>query len=58
MYPMPEKGAIVDGCDRMGERVCEAAVEKVIASKKLQKTSIVAVSVPKEHFEAVRAIRF
>ncbi len=58
MYPLPEKGAIVDGCNRMGERVCEATVEKVIASKKLQKTSIIAISVPKDHFEAVRAIIF
>ena len=58
MYPLPEKGTAGDGCDRVGTRVCEATVEKVIASKRLHKTSILAVSVPKEYFETVRAIRF
>jgi Fe-S-cluster-containing hydrogenase component 2 len=58
MHPLPKKGMVVNGCDRRGERVCDARVEKVIESKKLNKTSIVAVAVPKAYFETVRAIRF
>jgi Fe-S-cluster-containing hydrogenase component 2 len=57
MYPLPEKGSVVDGCDRRGELVCKVRVEKVMKAKKLQKTAVVAVSVPKKHFETVRAIR-
>jgi Fe-S-cluster-containing hydrogenase component 2 len=57
MHPLPEKGAVIDGCDRRGEVVCNARVEKVIKSKKLQKTSVLAVAVPKEFFESVRAVR-
>jgi hypothetical protein len=57
MNPLPEKGSVVDGCDRKGEVVCSARVEKVIKSKKLQKTAILAIVVPKEYFEIVRAVR-
>ena len=57
MYPLPEKGSVVDGCNRKGEAVCKVRVEKVIKSKKLQKTSVLAVAVPKEFFEDVRSIR-
>jgi Fe-S-cluster-containing hydrogenase component 2 len=58
LHPLPEKGKIVDGCDRKGEVVCPARVEKVINAKRTQKTAVVAVAVPKEYFEHVRAIRF
>ena len=57
MHPLPEKGSLVDGCDRKGERVCAARVEKVVKSGKLDKTAIVAVAVPKAFFEIVRAIK-
>ena len=57
MHPLPEKGSVVDGCNRKGETVCSVRVEKVIKSKKLQKTSVVAVAVPKKFFEDVRSIR-
>jgi Fe-S-cluster-containing hydrogenase component 2 len=57
MYPLPEKGSVVHGCDRRGEVVCRARVEKVMKARKLQKTAVVAVAVPKTHFETVRAIR-
>jgi hypothetical protein len=57
MHPLPEKGSVVGGCDRKGEVVCKARIEKVIKSKKLQKTSILAIAVPKEYFEIVRAVR-
>jgi len=58
MLPLPEKGMIVEGCDRKGEPVCKARIERVIKGKKLQKTAVVAVAIPKEYFEIVRAIRF
>jgi Fe-S-cluster-containing hydrogenase component 2 len=57
MLPLPEKGSIVDGCNRKGEPVCKVRVEKVIKSKKLQKTSVIAIAVPKNFFEDVRSIR-
>jgi Fe-S-cluster-containing hydrogenase component 2 len=57
MYPLPEKGSVIDGCDRRGAVVCQVRVEKVIKSKKLQKTSVLAIAVPKEYFEIVRAVR-
>lgn len=57
MLPLPEKGAVVKGCDRRGEPVCDARVGKVVKAKKLQKTAIIGVVVPKEYFEIVRAIQ-
>ena len=58
MEPLPEKGAIVDGCDRRGEPVCRARIEKVIKSKRLRKTPVIGAAVPKAYFEIVRAVRF
>ncbi|UCB47512.1 MAG: 4Fe-4S ferredoxin [Spirochaetota bacterium] len=58
MYPLPEKGDEVKGCNRKGEIVCKARVQKVIKGKKLDKTSIIAISVPKAYYEVVRAIKF
>jgi Fe-S-cluster-containing hydrogenase component 2 len=57
MHPLPVKGEEVWGCDRSGEPVCRVRVEKVVEAKKLQKTAIVGVAVPREHFETVRAIK-
>jgi hypothetical protein len=57
MYPLPEKGSIVRGCDRKGEAVCNVKVEKVFLAKKLQKTAIIAIAVPKKYFEIVRSVR-
>jgi Fe-S-cluster-containing hydrogenase component 2 len=56
ILPLPEKGDRVKGCDRKGEAVCDAVVEKVLKGKKLQKTSIIAIRVPKEHVHTVRGI--
>jgi Fe-S-cluster-containing hydrogenase component 2 len=58
MTPLPEKGMVVNGCNRKGEAVCKARIEKVLKGKKAQKTAIVAVAIPKEYFETVRAIHF
>jgi len=55
---LPEKGTVAEGCNRRGEQVCRVRVEKVIKAKKLQKTSIIAVSVPKKYFEIVRSISY
>ena len=57
MYPLPEKGSVVKGCDRKGEIVCNACIEKVIKAIKLNKTAILAIKIPKQYFEIVRSIR-
>lgn len=56
LLPLPEKGSIVKGCNRKGEPVCDARVEKVLKGEKLRRTAIIAIAVPKELFETVRGI--
>ena len=57
MYPLPEKGSMAKGCDRKGEVICNVKVEKVFLAKKLQKTAIIAIAVPKKYFETIRSIK-
>lgn len=52
--PLPEKGAIVDGVNRVGEVVCKVRVDKVMTAK--NKTSVVTLVVPKEYTHVVRGI--
>ncbi len=56
--PLPEKKQIVKGCNSKGESVCNARVEKVIKTKRTNKTAMIAVAVPKKFYEIVRAISF
>jgi Fe-S-cluster-containing hydrogenase component 2 len=58
LSPLPEKNQIVKGCNQKGEQVCDARVEKVIKPKKINKTAIIAVAVPKEFYGTVRNISF
>ena len=57
LLPLPEKGEKVLGVDRSGRAVCEGYVNKVIAGKKMNRTSVVTIVVPKEHAEQVRFFR-
>lgn len=54
--PVPEKGNIVDGLNRRGEKVCDAEVIKVINTKKQDRTAIIHIQVPKELVMEVRNI--
>lgn len=52
--PLPEKGAIVDGLNRIGEVVCKVKVDKVMTAK--NKTSVLSLVVPKAYTHVVRNI--
>lgn len=52
--PFPEKGAIVDGVNRLGAAVCKVQVKHVLTAK--NKTSIVTLVVPKAYTHVVRGI--
>ena len=54
--PLPQKGEVVDGLDRAGERVCAARVVKVLNPKKFDCTPVITVAVPKEWAMVVRNI--
>nr|MBC7243833.1 4Fe-4S dicluster domain-containing protein [Chloroflexota bacterium] len=54
--PLPEKGEIVDGLNREGQRVCTARVLKVLNPKKFDRTPVITIAVPKECAMAVRNI--
>ncbi len=55
--PVPEKGEIVDGLNRAGEKVCDAKVLRVINNPKQDKTLIIDVEVPKNLINEVRMIK-
>lgn len=54
--PLPEKGEIVDGLDREGQKICTAQVLKVQNPKKFDRTPVITLAVPKECAMAVRNI--
>ncbi len=55
--PLPEKGELVGGLNRAGEEVCEGQVLRVVNSKKLDRTPVVTVIVPRDCGTEVRSIR-
>jgi Fe-S-cluster-containing hydrogenase component 2 len=57
LLPLPGKGERVLGVDRAGREVCEGYVQRVIAGKKMNRTSVVTIVVPREHAEEVRYFR-
>ncbi len=57
LLPLPEKGEKVFGVDRAGRKVCEGYVHRVIAGKRMNRTSVVTIVVSKEHAEDVRFFR-
>jgi Fe-S-cluster-containing hydrogenase component 2 len=54
--PLPEKGEVVDGLSRAGEKVCTARVVKVLNPKKFDRTPVITVAVPKGRAMEVRTI--
>ncbi len=55
--PLPEKGMRVMAVDRAGEPVCEAEVIKVMDAKKMNRTRLVTIRVPRERVDEVRFIQ-
>jgi len=55
MLPLPEKGQIVSGLDREGQKVADVQVAKVLRIK--NKTNIITIIVPKELAMVIRNIR-
>lgn len=54
--PLPDKGEIVDGLDREGQKVCAARVLKVLNPKKFDRTPVITIAVPKDCAMMVRNI--
>ncbi len=54
--PLPQKGDIVNGLNRAGDRVCDAKVLKVINPKTFDRTAVITVAVPKAFGMEVRCI--
>jgi Fe-S-cluster-containing hydrogenase component 2 len=57
LLPFPGRGDGVKGLNRSGEVVCDALVESVLTSKKLDKTNIVTVTVEKKFCHEVRSVK-
>jgi Fe-S-cluster-containing hydrogenase component 2 len=57
LLPLPGRGDGVKGLNRSGEVVCDALVESVLTSKKLDKTNIVTVTVEKKFCHEVRSVK-
>lgn len=55
--PLPNEGSIVEGVNRKGEVICNVLIEKVIQSKRQDKTTILQVLVDKEHMYDFITIR-
>ena len=55
--PLPKKGDKVTALNRAGEEVCEARVEKVQNGKKMDKTAVIWLVVPKEKVMEVRNMK-
>ncbi len=54
--PLPDKGEVVDGLNRAGEKVCEALVLRVQNPKKYDRTPVITVEVPTKCAMEVRSI--
>lgn len=54
LKPLPQVGDMVRGVDRAGEYVCDVRINRVLNSKALDKTAIVAMEVPKDKIRIVR----
>lgn len=54
--PLPEKGQIVKGLDRAGNYVADCEVISVANAPAMDKTPIVGIAFPKEHYKTIRNI--
>ncbi|KAB3531032.1 4Fe-4S ferredoxin [Alkaliphilus pronyensis] len=57
LIPLPKPNQIVKGLDREGVEVTDVKVIKVIDSKALDKTPIIAIAVKKQYAKIIRSIR-
>jgi len=55
--PLPQKGEIVEGLDRTGQKICDARVVKVLNRRAQDRTAIISLAVPKRCVMEVRNIR-
>jgi Fe-S-cluster-containing hydrogenase component 2 len=55
MLPLPEKGQVVSGLDREGNKIADVVVQKV--TKTRNKTSIISIIIPKELAIIIRNIK-
>lgn len=55
-YPLPEKGQEVYGLSRAGEYLIKAVVQKIVMTKKNDRTAVVEIKVPKGYGMKVRGI--
>ncbi len=55
--PLPEKGSIVAGTDKLGKLVCSVKIIKVVCASSYRKTNLITVLVPKEYLDLIRGIR-
>jgi len=54
LSPLPEKDIKVDVLDRKGQKICKGVIKKVIKPKSYNKTSVVAMEVPKKFYNEAR----
>jgi len=54
--PLPKKGQAVQGLNRAGDAICGGRVVKILNTKKMDRTPVVTVAVPKECAMDVRHI--
>lgn len=55
--PLPAKGDVAEAVNRAGEFVCNAAVVKIVDTRKNDHTPVVTVEVPMEFADTVRSIK-
>jgi Fe-S-cluster-containing hydrogenase component 2 len=55
MLPLPEKGQVVSGLDRAGQKVADVKVVRVLKTKNM--TNVVTISVPKDFAMVIRSIK-
>ncbi|MTI70470.1 MAG: 4Fe-4S ferredoxin [Firmicutes bacterium] len=55
--PLPKKGEVVKGLNRLGEYITDVEVINVLNSKGLDKTPIVSISIDKRYIKDIRNIR-
>jgi Fe-S-cluster-containing hydrogenase component 2 len=55
LLPVPQKGQIVSGLDRAGQKMADAKVDRVLKTK--NKTNVISIIVPKELAMVIRNIK-
>lgn len=56
-FPLPEKGAEVQGLNRAGEFVCIGRVERIVNPAGNDHTPVITIAIPKQYADEVRTIR-